>query len=299
MIKAVFNKLNVLDYTIKYNHRGILSGLATLIGAEGKESEMCVAIDKLDKVGFDIVKEELTLNGFSEQAIALLFELLSQSLTLTGFASWLMKKGFDIPDELSTGINDLNELLKLSSVLNGEMTSLKFDLSLARGLSYYTGPIFEVKISNLDLGSVSGGGRYDNLTGAFGWKGIPGVGFSFGVDRLYDALTELGLFPSSVQKTTQVLVSNFDEELTQPASLKLLVELREAGFIAEIYPEPSKLKKQLSYANAKGIPIVVLIGEEEFEAGLCTIKEMTSGNQNRTYLNDAVSMIEDLLASEQ
>lgn len=292
MIQQVFGQLGIKDYTIKFNHRGILAGLAELIGATGQEATMCVAIDKLDKIGKDGVTKELLDSGFSATAIDLLFELLDKPLSVSDFGQSLTEKGFTIPTQLLTGLADLAQVLEIAESLGLDAKPLYFDLSLARGLSYYTGAIFEVKINGVQIGSVSGGGRYDNLTGLFGWPNVPGVGFSFGVDRLYDCLQELNLFPEAVLQSTQVLVANFDLEKSQPTGLKILAALRAAGHRAEIYPEPAKLKKQLGYADAKHIPLVILLGEDELSTNQCTIKNMFSGEQKQVPMSDVVAEVE-------
>lgn len=291
MIAEVFSALGIKDYTIKYNHRSVLKGISELIGAPGREADMCVAIDKLDKIGVEGVTKELQEFGFEQHSIDRLFKVLDAGTSITG-----LRSAFDAhqaPDALLLGLKDLEEILDYSTELNGELPALKFDASLARGLSYYTGAIFEVKINGVQIGSVSGGGRYDNLTGLFGWSGVPGVGFSFGVDRLYDCLTELDLFPQEVSQTTQVLISNFETGTIERAGLKLLTALRKHKLKAEIFPEPAKLKKQLGYADAKNIPFVVLIGQDELQEGVYTLKTMQTGEQEKLTLS---ALIERLIS---
>lgn len=293
MIQQVFTKLAITDYTIKLNHRGVLRGLATLIGADGQEGPMCVAIDKLDKIGPDGVRKELDAVGFFASSIDKLFQVLSQATDLASLKA--MATGSDAEGILIPAILDLEQALDFTNTLGGPLDHLVFDLSLARGLSYYTGAIFEVRIGGVQIGSVSGGGRYDNLTGLFGWPNVPGVGFSFGIDRLYDCLEELNLFPETVMQTTQVLLANFDTE-GEKIGLGILAQLRAAGVSAELYPEAGKLKKQLGYADAKHIPYVILIGEDERGQQEVTLRSMASGEQRRMAQVAVVSELATLLA---
>ena len=290
MITEVFEKLQLKDYIIKINNRKVLTGITEAIGAAGRETDFCVAIDKLDKIGREGVFKELTEKGFSEVAIEKLQPLLS-----------LQEKGNTSIDALrellqssSVGLKGIEELEEVFKLLDsfGAQPQLELDLTLARGLSYYTGAIFEVKPTAVQMGSISGGGRYDDLTGVFGLQGMSGVGFSFGVDRVYDVLEELNLFPEETTISTQAMVVNFGES-TLEQGLKLLRQLRAAGIRAEIYPEEAKMKKQLAYANKKDIPYVILQGEEEISKGELTLKNMVKGEQENL---DAAKAIERILS---
>lgn len=284
MIKEVLKNLGIRDYTIKINHRGVLNGVAELIGAAGEEVSLFVAIDKLDKIGEEKVKEELSGKGFSADSLALLFEVLNAEGSTLLKQKFLKEKFKNILPG-SKGIQDLEKVLQLVRGLGADESNVEFDIALARGLSYYTGCIFEVKINNVSIGSVSGGGRYDHLTQAFGDKeNLSGVGFSFGVDRIYDAMEELQLFPKKAQISSMVLVCHLD----QPGfeyGLRVLTALRNAGIASEIYPDLTKIKKQLDYANKKQIPFALLIGPEEMNSGLISIKNLDTGEQEKLYLD--------------
>ncbi|TXK44893.1 histidine--tRNA ligase [Pontibacter qinzhouensis] len=298
MIDEVLSTLGLTDFSIKINHRGILAGIAEAIGEKGREGELCVAIDKLDKIGKEGVRKELMERGIATAAIEKLEPLYdlsgSNQNKLTELTNLLGQT-----TEGSRGLSDLQEVWKYleqlqSKALTTENPSgqprLQLDATLARGLSYYTGCIFEVKVNNANMGSISGGGRYDNLTGMFGLPGVSGVGFSFGVDRVYDVLEELHLFPDSSQVGTKVLLVQFDKESEQHA-LPLLQQLRDAGVASELYPEPAKLKKQMSYADQKRIPFVVLIGSEEIASGKLKLRNMQSGEQQDFSPDDLVAYL--------
>ena len=282
MIKEIFAALGIRDYTIKINHRGILSGLAEVTGSQGQESSLFVAMDKLDKIGEEKVKEELLAKNFDKNSISLLFEILNFKGTTTQKIEFLTGH-FSSSESGRKGITDLKEMLRLLNDFGTTEDLIEFDISLARGLSYYTGTIFEVKINNVSIGSVSGGGRYDNLTGVFGMPGVSGTGISFGVDRLYDAMEELQLFPKETRISSKILVTTMDEDSLR-YGLNVVQSLRTTGIAAEIYPDPAKLKKQLEYANKKMIPFVIVIGSEEVASGLLTFKNMESGEQQKLSL---------------
>jgi histidyl-tRNA synthetase len=289
MLNEVFQKLSLTDFTIKINNRKILSGISEIIGAPGKESELCVAIDKLDKIGKEKVEEELLQRGFDADQVANLQPLFSLPETiedsLTVLKSWLNDS-----ESGRVGISELEETLALVSGFGLEKHHVSLDATLARGLSYYTGAIFEVKALGVQIGSISGGGRYDNLTGTFGMPGLSGVGISFGVDRIYDVLDELKLFPESTTESTKVLLVNFDKE-TQTACLPVLRKIRDAGISAELYPEPAKMKKQFDYANKKGIPYVIIIGSEEIITGNYSLKNMQTGDQEMLDINAIIERL--------
>ncbi len=290
MIQSVFKTLGFTDYTIKINHRAVLNGVAELIGAKGNELALFVAIDKLDKIGEQKVREELAAKGFDANQLAILFEILKLAGSNTEKLTHL-KNRFNSTVAGLKGIQDLEQVFRLSQALGSDETRVEFDIPLARGLSYYTGCIFEVKINNVSIGSVSGGGRYDNLTTAFGDKdNLSGVGFSFGVDRIYDAMEESGLFPKQSQISSRVLVCHFDDD-SFGYGLKVVAALRSAGIASEIYPDITRIKKQLDYANKKQIPFAIVIGSEEMNSGLLALKNLETGEQEKFYLDDILARL--------
>ena len=282
MIKEIFAGLKMQDYVIKINHRGILSGLAEVTGSQQQESSIFVAIDKLDKIGEEKVKEELLSKNISVKSISLLFEILNFNGSATQKFE-LLTRHFASSERGKKGIADLKEILTLVNYFGASQDHIELDISLARGLSYYTGTIFEVKVNNVSIGSVSGGGRYDNLTGVFGMPGVSGTGISFGVDRLYDAMEELRLFPKEGLISSKIVVTPIDEDSLR-YGLNIVQSLRAKGIAAEIYPDPAKLKKQLEYANKKKIPFVIVIGSDEVASGLLTFKNMETGEQQKLSL---------------
>lgn len=283
MIDQVFSNLGIVDYDIRINHRKLLSAISKEIAAPN-ERDFLVLLDKLDKIGIDKVLEELSSSGISTQGVSLLKEII----TLKG-------KPAEVLDTLSTllpaneGVADLIKVLEYAADLGNEF-NISLDPSLARGLSYYTGTIFEVRVNNVQIGSVSGGGRYDNLTGVFGLTGVSGVGISFGVDRIYDVLSELDLFPSDIDQSSDVLITHFDEESFN-FGIKLLTPLRSKGISVEIYPEVSKMKKQMTYANRKNIPFVIVIGSNEITSGEVSLKNMITGTQKSVAIDDIAESI--------
>ncbi|WP_188557513.1 histidine--tRNA ligase [Hymenobacter glacieicola] len=294
MMSEVLTTLGLTEHTIKINHRRVLGAFYQALGGEGTEVDLFTAIDKLDKIGREGVEKELLGRGFSPEATERLFDLLSVGgdfeekleRLLAAFATAAVA-----PDNADgyKGLQDLTRVLEyLRSFGFDKWQNLEFDVTLARGLSYYTGCIFEIKINNVNMGSVSGGGRYDNLTGAFGLPGVSGVGFSFGVDRLYDCLEELNLFPEAVATTTRCLVANFDAE-SETAVLPVLRQLREAGVASELFPEAGKLGKQFKYADAKGIPYVLIQGPEERAAGQFKLKTLASGQESTLSLAEVLT----------
>lgn len=291
MIHEVFRNLGISNFTLKINNRKILAGIAEVIGVPGQEATLSVAIDKLDKIGRESVLNELRERGFSDDTVARLAPLFAETTdvaeTLERLKSWLTTS-----QQAQTGIAELEETLNLVRQYGLTDSYVQVDVTLARGLSYYTGAIFEVKANGHDgvpvsIGSVSGGGRYDNLTGAFGMPGLSGVGISFGVDRIYDVMEELKLFPTGAGQGTHVLVIPFDLD-ARAVALPLLNQLRVAGIAAEVYPDVVKVKKMMDYANAKGIPYVVLIGSEERQTGLLSLKNMVTGEQTKVSVPDIV-----------
>jgi len=281
MIKAVFQKLGIESYSIRINHRDVLGGIASLVDAGAGQGTLFTAIDKLDKIGIEGVRKELADTGWSDKQLDRLFEILSTKGSNKDKLDHLNSIGTDVANK---GIADLHEILALLRAYGDSDDHVEVDLSLARGLSYYTGTIFEVKVDGVAVGSVSGGGRYDNLTQAFGSKErLPGVGISFGLDRLYDVLDELKRFPDAHGFSTRVLVCHVDAAPLR-YGLKVLSGLRNAGIGAEIYPDEVKLKKQLDYANKKSIPYTIVIGPEEIASGQLVFRNMAEGSQDKKTL---------------
>jgi len=284
----VFTDLN-LPVIIKFNNRKILSGITEVIGEEDKLIDITVAIDKLDKIGLEKVKEEMQSKGVSDAAI----EKLDPILNMKGDAN---QKLVTMREVLAAsiigleGVEEIQTVIDKVAVLGLESAQVDFDLTLARGLNYYTGSIFEVEAKGVQMGSIGGGGRYDDLTGIFGLKDMPGIGISFGLDRVYLVLEELGLFPSLEADFTQVLFVNFGEQEADYC-LKALRDLRKVGINSELYPDAAKMKKQMNYANKKGIPYVVLVGEDEMNSGLLTVKNMNDGSQSDLTLVDLIKLL--------
>ena len=282
MVKSVFRQLGIEAYTIRINHRDVLTGVASLVDAGNATGTLFTAIDKLDKIGAEGVRRELAGNGWSDRQLDRLFEILATTGTNVDKLDHL--------DSLSTdagkkGIADLREILALLLAYGDSDAHVEVDLSLARGLSYYTGTIFEVRVDGVSVGSVSGGGRYDNLTQAFGSKEqLPGVGISFGLDRLYDVLDELARFPESPGMSTRVLICHIDAASLR-YGLKVLSALRNAGIGAEIYPDEARLKKQLDYANKRSIPHAIVIGPDEIASRLLVFRDMALGSQEKKPLD--------------
>lgn len=300
MINEVFGKLKLNDFTIKINHRLVLSGLAEYIGGVDKVVDLCVAMDKLDKIGWEKVAQELQSRGFEETQIQKLEPIISQKQDFISQLDFI-KNAFSDSELGKKGVADLEEIINLLKIITNQNDindllknlSIEWDLTLARGLSYYTGAIFEVKINNVQMGSVSGGGRYDNLTGAFGLPNVAGVGFSFGVDRLYEVLEELKLFPEAVGNTTQVLFVQFDKT-TLPYILPLANACRNIEIRTEIYPDASKLGKQFGYADEKNILYVVIAGSDEIQKNIVTVRNMTTGEQQSVGKNELVVFLKNL-----
>lgn len=289
MIRSVFEKLKLTDYSIKLNNRKILTGISEAIGEAGKEGPLCVAIDKLDKVGWEKVKEELSERGFTEFSIEKLAPLVKLESDQAGKLTFL--KEFLVTSDIGIqGVSELEEVFQILSSMGENLDFVDLDIMLARGLSYYTGAIFEVKVNNVSIGSVSGGGRYDNLTGVFGLSGMSGVGFSFGVDRLYDVLEELGLFPDDSIQSTKVLLTHFDQK-GFAYGLGLLKEFRVAGIKAELYPDLTKMKKQLDFASKKAIPFVGICGDAEIEKKVIALKNLETGVQESVSLEEAIDRL--------
>jgi len=287
IIDEVFNKLGI-ETIIKINNRKILSGIAEVIGEADKMIDITIAIDKLEKIGLEKVNEELTAKGLSKQAI----EKLQPILNLEGILQEKFPKLQEILKDSKIGMEGIEEVMTVLRYLKDLKLKNKwtFDLTLARGLNYYTGAIFEVVAKDIKFGSICGGGRYDDLTGIFGLPEVSGVGISFGADRVYDVMNELNLFPEESSITSKVMFVNFGKE-EEKYCLKLLKKIRESGISSELYPDSAKMKKQMKYANNKNIPYVILVGENEMKNNLLTVKDMQSGEQTETSLKKFIEKI--------
>lgn len=294
--KEALSALGLTDFTVKINNRKILAGIAEVIGKADLIIDMTVAIDKLDKIGIEGVKNELLERGFTDSDIQTLGPIIelrgSNEEKLSGLQTILADSKIGIK-----GLNEIRQIFHYLEAFNAGSTysgNVEVDITLARGLNYYTGAIFEVKSNEVAMGSIGGGGRYDDLTGMFGVKDLAGVGISFGADRIYDVLNELGLFPQTTSTGTQVLICAFDE-LSESYALPILRELRQAGIRSELYPPGVKMKKQLSYADDKRIPYVVMIGSEEVDTGLLTVKSMETGQQQQVAVSLLIDHFENLI----
>ena len=285
IVDTVFTRFGV-RVQIKINNRKILTGIAEVIGAADKIVDITVAIDKLDKIGIDNVNAELREDGLTDEQI----EKLQPIIMLEGTNEQKLETIAQVLASSETGLKGVEETRYILSFLTSLNNEIQLDLTLARGLSYYTGAIFEVKALDTPMGSISGGGRYDNLTGIFGMPGLSGVGISFGVDRIYDVLNALDLYPKDSLQTTQVLFINFGEKETAYC-LPIVAKVRQAGIRAEIFPDSTKMKKQMSYANAKQIPFVVLAGDNEIAEGKVTLKNMETGEQTLVSADELIAKL--------
>ena len=287
IVERVFAKLNI-NVTLKMNNRKILYGIAESIGHADKMMDITVAIDKLEKIGLDNVKAELAERGLEQEAI----DKLQPILELAGSNAEKLSKLREVIGGSETGVKGIDEMTEIFGYVEqlGISLPIELDLSLARGLNYYTGAIFEVKAMDYAIGSICGGGRYDDLTGIFGLPNTSGVGISFGADRIYDVLVGLNLFPEEVNFTTKVMFVNLGAE-EQLASMQIIRTLRDNGIAAEIYPESAKMKKQMEYANRRMIPYVVIIGSNELQERKATIKNMISGEQSSVAFDDVCNAL--------
>ncbi|MBQ2024079.1 MAG: histidine--tRNA ligase [Alistipes sp.] len=287
IVERVFDKLGI-SVTLKMNNRKILFGIAEVMGHADKMIDITVAIDKLEKIGLDNVKAELSERGIDEQAVAKLQPILELSGTTAEKLATLK----DILANSPTGLLGVEEMQKVFDYIAtaGFKLNVELDLSLARGLNYYTGAIFEVKANDFAIGSICGGGRYDNLTGIFGMPDVSGVGISFGADRIYDVMVGLDLFPAEIGCSTKVLFVNLGEAEAM-ASLVAVNKLRDAGVSAELYPDSAKMKKQMESANRRGIPYVAIIGSNELEQGVVTLKNMVTGEQQTVSTDSLVEIL--------
>ena len=288
IVARVISKLGI-SVTLKMNNRKILYGIAESIGHADKMMDITVAIDKLDKIGLDNVKNELRERGIDDEAI----NKLQPILELSGTNDEKLETLSNVIGGSETGVLGIEEMRTIFAGVAkaGIALTPELDLSLARGLNYYTGAIFEVKANDYQIGSISGGGRYDDLTGIFGMPGMSGVGISFGADRIYDVMLGLNLFPEELACSTKVFFVNLGKA-EEEAAMPIISQLRDNGIATEIYPESAKMKKQMEYANRRGIPYVVIIGSNELERGVATIKNMRSGEQMEVSLNDIASVLQ-------
>lgn len=291
IIDDVFNRLKI-NTVVKINNRKILAGIAEVIGENDRIIDITVAIDKLDKIGLEKVNAELAEKGVSSVAI----EKLQPILALEGNSTEKIAQLETILATSEIGVKGVNEIKNLFAYLNNlELnTEVELDLTLARGLNYYTGAIFEVKAKDFEIGSICGGGRYDDLTGIFGLPNVSGVGVSFGAERIYDVLTQMDLFPPKSTETTKVLFVNFGEK-EEAYCLPVLAELRKKGINAEIFPDSAKMQKQMNYANKKEIPFVVLAGETEIQAKSFKLKNMESGEQKMVSSGELIEILAKLI----
>lgn len=285
----VLSTLGFKDFSIKINNRKILSGIAQIIDKSDNVTDLTIAIDKLDKIGLEGVIKELIGRGFSADNIEKIKPVIllegSNSKKLQGLRISLADSDIGLK-----GCDEIETIFNYIALCKLQTAKLELDITLARGLNYYTGAIFEVKTNEAVMGSIGGGGRYDNLTGMFGLKGLTGVGISFGADRIYDVMDELKLFPASSNQSTQLLICCFEKE-GEAFALPILQELRRNEISAELYPSGAKLKKQLDYANSKHVPFTIIIGSEEVESGLLTLKVMETGLQKKLTVNQIIEFI--------
>ena len=287
IVDEVFTRFGI-RVCIKINNRKILTGIAEIIGEADKIVDITVAIDKLDKIGLDKVNDELRAVGLSEEAV----EKLQPIIALSGSNEEKLETMRRVLAESETGLKGVEEVaFVLETLKNSQLhNEIELDLTLARGLNYYTGCIFEVKALDVQIGSITGGGRYDNLTGIFGMPGLSGVGISFGADRIYDVLGQLDLYPQETQSGVQLLFINFGAAEAAHC-LRLAAQARLAGIATEVYPDSVKMKKEMSYANAHNVPFVALVGETEMAEGRITLKNMTTGEQQSLTIEEAVKAI--------
>lgn len=287
IVDEVFTRFGI-RVAIKINNRKILTGIAEVIGAAEKIVDITVAIDKLDKIGLDAVNAELAANGLTAEQI----ETLQPIIKLSGSNAEKLATMREVLASSETGLKGCDEIAFVLETLEASALRnvLELDLTLARGLNYYTGCIFEVKALDVEIGSITGGGRYDNLTGIFGMPGLSGVGISFGADRIYDVLNQLDLYPADTASSVQLLFINFGA--TESAHcLALARQTRAAGIATEVYPDSSKMKKQMNYANAQQIPFVALVGESEIAEGVVALKNMVTGEQQKVTIEEAIAII--------
>ena len=287
IVDEVFKRLKI-NVVVKLNNRKVLAGIAEKIGASDKITDITIAIDKLEKIGLENVNAELEAKGLSREAV----NTLQPILLLEGSNSEKLSKLKEVLKDSETGMKGVEELEQVFNML--DVTNIdqevELDLTLARGLNYYTGAIFEVKAKDVEIGSITGGGRYDDLTGIFGLKNVSGVGISFGADRIYDVMNQLDLFPGHSDASVQLMFVNFGDK-EQLYCLKLLAAIRKEGINAELYPDQVKLKKQMVYANKKNVPFVAMVGENEISEGTVNLKDMRSGEQQKVTPDELISKL--------
>lgn len=292
MAQEVYSGLNFFDYQISLSNRKILEGIASACGASDQFGPFCVILDKLDKIGKEKVFEELAKIGLTSNQTSTLSEILNIQGDNDHKLNQL-KRYIEESDQGKTGIQEAENTLNYLKALGLPTENIIIDFTLARGLSYYTGMIYEVKPTTIQMGTITAGGRYDNLTGVFGLPDVSGVGISFGIDRIYDTLNELNLFPKQLKASNHVLITHFDAS-TEIRALQLLSRLRKEGITAELYPEATKLKKQLTYANRKDIPCVLLVGAEEIKSEVYALKHMQTGEQQQLTLDQLVTLLQSM-----
>lgn len=293
MLNEAFESMGLNDFVIKINNRKILEGFTDEIGASDKLAEFCVAIDKLDKIGQDKVLEELKERGFDNDQLRKLSPIFDQPSDLNEKLVFL-DDYFVTSESGKKGVSEIREILEYLKSYSLEENHLDLDITLARGLSYYTGAIFEVKATSVQIGSICGGGRYDDLTGVFGLKDVSGVGISFGVDRIYDVLESLDLFPKQSDSDLQAMIVNFGTDVRQKA-IETMAFLRRNGINTELYPDDVKMKKQMNYANKRGVKFVLLIGDEEISKNMVVLKNMDTGEQSSYKSDELISKIKNCL----
>ena len=287
IVNDVYQKFGI-RVALKINNRKILAGIAEAIGAPDKMVDITVAIDKLDKIGIENVNKELADKGLSDDSIARLQPILA----LSGDNRQKLDQIANVLKDSEVGQKGVQELKTIFDTIEPLClpTQIDLDLTLARGLNYYTGAIFEVKALDVQIGSITGGGRYDDLTGIFGMPGVSGVGISFGADRIYDVLDQLDLYPRSATQSTKLLFVTFGQA-EQQWCLPVVAKMRAAGICCELYPEPAKMKKQMSYANGRNIPFVAVVGENEVNEGRLALKDMTTGEQQTLTPDEVVELL--------
>jgi histidyl-tRNA synthetase len=280
----VFTRLNIPNVAISINNRKVLSGMVELMGATDLFDDVVIVLDKLDKIGIDKVKEEMESKGVKKESLSILDTFLGAK-KVSDLSSLL-----DQSEIGKKGLEELQFVIDNITKLGLQSANLVFDITLARGLNYYTGCILEVKANDVAIGSIGGGGRYDDLTSIFGLNDVSGVGISFGIDRIYIVMEELGLFPNNIDVSTKVMFANFGDD-EAAFCMPLLKQLRAAGISSELYPKSSKMKKQMTYANNKGVQFVIMVGEDEMESGILSVKNMESGEQSNLSITDLIKQL--------
>ena len=280
----VFTRLNIPNVAISINNRKVLSGMVELMGATDFFDDIVIVLDKLDKIGIDKVKEEMETKGVKKESLSILDTFIGAK-KVSDLSSLLDQSAIG-----KKGLEELQFVIDNITKLGLQSANLVFDITLARGLNYYTGCILEVKANDVAIGSIGGGGRYDDLTSIFGFNDVSGVGISFGIDRIYIVMEELGLFPNNIDVSTKVMFANFGDD-EAAFCMPLLKQLRAAGISSELYPKSAKMKKQMTYANNKGVQFVIMVGEDEMESGILSVKNMESGEQSNLSIADLIKQL--------